>query len=143
MCFIPDSLAYDAFLPEVESRSRGSRPRTQRNPRPRPKTAPFRGQTLSRPRTGMLDAKAKDQGHRRKCSPKKRSSKEFFRPSPKKRSSNKFFRRSPKEENKIGLCKFSARFLAASNKILTVHKVVLFSAEYRAIFEDLRLRRQG
>ena len=30
---------------------------------------PFRGQTLSRPRTGMLEAKAKDQGHRRKCSP--------------------------------------------------------------------------
>ena len=32
---------------------------------------PFRGQTLSRPRTEMLEAKAKDQGHKRKCSPKK------------------------------------------------------------------------
>ena len=31
---------------------------------------PFRGQTLSRPRTGMLEAKAKNQGHKRKCSPK-------------------------------------------------------------------------
>ena len=41
---------------------------------------PFRGQTLSRPRTGMLEAKAKDQGHKRKCSPKK-----------KKKSSQKFF----------------------------------------------------
>ena len=30
---------------------------------------PLRGQTLSRPRTGMLEAK--DQGHSRKCSPKK------------------------------------------------------------------------
>ena len=30
---------------------------------------PFRGQTLSRPRTGMLEAK--DQGHKRKCSSKK------------------------------------------------------------------------
>ena len=50
---------------------------------------PFRGQTLSRPRTGMLEAKAKDQGHKRKCSPKK-----------KKRSSQKFFRRSPKNKNK-------------------------------------------
>ena len=29
---------------------------------------PFRGQNLSRPRTGMLEAKAKDQGHRRKKS---------------------------------------------------------------------------
>ena len=36
---------------------------------------PFRGQTLSRPRTGML--RAKDQEHKRKCSPKKRSSKFF------------------------------------------------------------------
>ena len=33
---------------------------------------PFRGQTLSRPRTGMLEAKAKDQGHKRKCSPKEK-----------------------------------------------------------------------
>ena len=46
---------------------------------------PFRGQTLSRPRTGMLEAKAKDQEHARTCSPKK------------KRSSQKFFRRSPKK----------------------------------------------
>ena len=33
---------------------------------------PFRGQTLSRPKTGMLEAKAKDLGHRRKCSPKRK-----------------------------------------------------------------------
>ena len=33
---------------------------------------PFRGQTLSRPSTGMLEAKAKNQGHKRKCSPKKK-----------------------------------------------------------------------
>ena len=33
---------------------------------------PFRGQTLSRPRKGMLEAKVKDQGHKRKCSPKKK-----------------------------------------------------------------------
>ena len=36
---------------------------------------PFRGQTLSRPRTGMLEAKAKDQGHKAKCSPKKKKKK--------------------------------------------------------------------
>ena len=39
---------------------------------------PFRGQTLSRPRTGMLEAKAKDQGHKRKCSQKKKEKKEDF-----------------------------------------------------------------
>ena len=33
---------------------------------------PFRGQTLSRLRTGMLEAKAKDQEHKRMCSPKKK-----------------------------------------------------------------------
>ena len=40
---------------------------------------PFRGQTLSRPKTEMREAKAKDQGHRRKCSQKKKSSKILFR----------------------------------------------------------------
>ena len=39
---------------------------------------PFRGQTLSRPRTGMLEAKAKDQGHSRKCSPKKKRFQKSF-----------------------------------------------------------------
>ena len=39
---------------------------------------PFRGQTLSKPRTGMLEAKAKDQGHSRKCSPKKKGLQKSF-----------------------------------------------------------------
>ena len=39
---------------------------------------PFRGQTLSRPRIGMLEAKATDQGHSRKCSPKKNVIKKSF-----------------------------------------------------------------
>ena len=38
---------------------------------------PFRGQTLSRPRTGMLEVKAKDKGHRRKCSQNKGLQKHF------------------------------------------------------------------
>ena len=38
---------------------------------------PFRGQTLSRPRTGLLEA-SKDQGHSRKCSPKKKRFSKFF-----------------------------------------------------------------
>ena len=42
---------------------------------------PFRGQILSRPRTGMLEAKAKDQGHSRKYSPKKKVFKKVFRQS--------------------------------------------------------------
>ena len=73
-------------LTEVESRIQGSRPRTQKY------------------------FKAKDQGHRRKCSPKKRSSKIFFRRSHKKVFENFFqgkkdlqkflFRRSLLEETK-------------------------------------------
>ena len=67
---------------------------------------PFRGQTLSRPRTGMLEAKAKDQGHKAqvlsKKKKKKRSSRKIFRRSPKKkkkkRSSQKFFKRSPQKK---------------------------------------------
>ena len=33
---------------------------------------PYGGQALSRPRTGMLEAKAKDQGHKRKVLSKKK-----------------------------------------------------------------------
>ena len=68
-------------LPEVESRTQGSRP-WPRTKKIRSQGQPFRGQTLSRPRTGMHEAK--DLGRSRKCSPKK-----------KKRYSKKFFRRSP------------------------------------------------
>ena len=55
----------DVQITEVESRTQGSRPRTQKKIRGQGQEQPFRGQTLSRPRTGML----KDQGHKRKCSP--------------------------------------------------------------------------
>ena len=79
----------------MESRTQGSRPRprTQKNFEAKAKDRPSRGQ-----------------GQRRKCSPKKRSSKFFFRRSQKKSlqifiSDEKglqkyFFRQSPREENK-------------------------------------------
>ena len=60
---------------------------------------PFRGQTLSRPRTGMLEAKAKDQGHERKCSTKQKKKgfhKHFLSDLHKKTFSKKFFKRSTK-----------------------------------------------
>ena len=57
----------------------------------------FRRQTLSRPRTGMLEAKAKDQGHKSKCSPKKQGlHKNFSSDLHKKTFSKKFFERSTK-----------------------------------------------
>ena len=59
-----------SWLAEMESRTQGSRPRTQKKIRGRGK--PFRGQTLSRPRTRGASVLQKN------------SSKFFFRRSPKK-----------------------------------------------------------
>ena len=76
-----------APLTEVESRTQGSRPRprTQKKSEAKAKDTkkirgqgqgqPFRGQTLSRPRTGMLEAKAKDQGHKAQVLSKKKKKK--------------------------------------------------------------------
>ena len=66
---------------------------------------PFRGQTLLRPRTGMLEAKAKDQGHKAQVLSKKKKKKG-------QRSSQKFFRRSPKKKKKA----FTKIFQAISTK---------------------------
>ena len=78
------------LFPEVESKTQGSRPRpkTQKKSEAKAKDTkkfrgqgqgqPFRGLTHSRPRTGMLEAKAKDQGHKRKCSPKKKGLRKNF-----------------------------------------------------------------
>ena len=65
-------------MAEVESRTQGSRPRprTQKKIRGQGQELPFRGQNLSRPRTGMLEAK--DRGHRRKRSPKKKGLQKYF-----------------------------------------------------------------
>ena len=83
---------------------------------------PFRGQTLSRPRTGMLEAKAKDQGHKRKCSPKK------------KRSSQKFFKRSPQKN-------VFQKIFQALPKILTIQKILLSSSRGQANFRGLEASR--
>ena len=90
---------------------------TKKNPRPRPMTA-F-------PRTDTLEAKdrnargqgqgAKDQGHQRKCSQKK------------KRSSQKFFRRSPRKNV------FQTIFQAL-HKILPIQKILLSSSRGQGNF---------
>ena len=79
---------------------------------------PFRGQTLSRPRTGMLEAKAKDQGHKAQVLSKKKK---------KKRSSQKFFKRSP-------LKNVFQKIFQALLKILTFQKIVLSSSQGQANF---------
>ena len=79
----------------------------------------FRGQTLSRPRKGMLEAKAKDQGNKRKCSPKNKSPEKFFRRSPTKKKF--FFKRSPQKN-------VFQKIFQALHKILTIQKIVLSSS---------------
>ena len=74
------------------------------------------GQECSRPRTGMLEAKAKDQGHKRNCSPKK-----------KKGLHKKFFSRSS-EKNVF------QEIFQALHKLLTTQKIVLSSSRGHGIF---------
>ena len=90
---------------------------------------PFRGQTLSRPRTGMLEAKAKDQGHKAQVLSKKKKKKKK-----KKRSSQKFFKRSPRKNV------FQKIFLPL-HKILTFQKIVLSSSRGQANFRGLEASR--
>ena len=103
---------------EVELRTQGLRPRTQK--KFQGQGQPFRGQTLSRPRTGMLKAKA-NQGHKRKCSPKKKSSQKFFRRSPQKNVFQKIFQ--------------------ALHKILTIQKIVLSLSRGQGNFRGLEASR--
>ena len=86
---------------------------------------PFRGQTLSRPRTGMLEAKAKDQGHKAQVLSKKKK---------KKRSSQKFFTRSP-------LKNVFQKIFQPLHKILTFQKIVLSSSRGQANFRGLEVSR--
>ena len=71
-----------------------------------------------RPRTGMLEAKAKDQGHKGKCSPK----------------SQKFFRRSPQKH-------VFQKIFQALHKILAIQKIVLSSSRGQANFRGLEASR--
>ena len=53
----------------------------------------------------------------------------------------KFFRRSPIVEKKKHVCKFSARFLAFSNKISSVQKIVLSWSRGQGNFRGLEASR--
>ena len=63
---------------EMDSRTQGLRPMPRTQKKIQGQGYPFRGQSLSKPRTGMLEAKAKDQGHSRKCFPKKKGHQKSF-----------------------------------------------------------------
>ena len=103
---------------------------------------PFRGQTLSRPRTGMLEAKAKDQGHKAQVLSKKKKKKglhknfsgDLQKKKKKKRSSQKFFKRS-------SLKNVFQKIFQALHKILTFQKIVLSSSRGQANFRGLEASR--
>ena len=106
---------------------------------------PFRGQTLSRPRTGMLEAKAKDQGHKAQVLSKKKKKKVFTKifqaiskkkkkKKKKKRSSQKFFKRSPRKNA-------FQKIFQPLHKILTFQKIVLSSSRGQANFRGLEASR--
>ena len=117
---VPVCLDISRHLTAELYRSRGHKARGQ------VQGQPFRGQTVSRPRTGML--KAKDQGHKCKCSPKKRSSQKFFRRSQeKKRSSQKFFKRSSQKN-------VFQKVFQALHRILTIQKILLSWSRGQANF---------
>ena len=81
----------------------------------------------------MLDAKAKDQGHKRKCSPKKK----------KKKGLHKNFS-SDLQKKKKGLHKNFSSDLhkkTFSIKILTIQKIVLYSSRGQANFRGLEALR--
>ena len=81
------------------------------------------------------DRHFRGQGHKRKCSPKKRSSQKFVGRSPKKkRSSQKFFRRSL-------LKNVFQKIFQALHKILTIQKIVLFSNRGQVNFRGLEASR--
>ena len=96
----------------------------------------------TRPRTKDTGASVlqKKEGFQKKVlsNLKKRSSKIFLG---RKRPSKFFFRRFSLEKNKKGLGKFSARFLALSNKISTIQKIELSSSRGQGNFRGLEALR--
>ena len=84
---------------------------------------------ISRPRTDPFEAKAKDQGHRRKCSPKKKVFKKFF--------SGDLYLRKPKKRSSQIFCKVSGVF----RRNFTGYKIVLSSSREQGNFQGLEASR--
>ena len=123
-------LPFVCSKPEVESRTQGSRPRTQKKSKAKDSLSEDghsrgQGQECSRPRTKDTSASALQ---------KKRSSQNFFRRSPKKKSSQKFFWRSPQKN-------VFQKIFQPLHKILTIQKILLSSSRGQANFRGLEASR--
>ena len=106
------------------------RPRIQKKSKPRPRTALLRTDPL-KAKAGMLGAKAKDHGHRRKCVGvlQKNVFQNFLQAISK--------RRKQKSSSQI-FCKVSIIF----QKILIIQKIVLSSSRGQGNFQGLKASRQ-
>ena len=104
----------------VESRTQGSRPRPRTQKKnPRPSTALLRAVPLE---AKDRNARGQGQGHRRKCSPKKKFSKNFFRRS---------------WGNKKMVSQIFREVSGVFQKISTVRKLVLSSSQGQGNFREL------
>ena len=116
-----------------KARGQGQGHKINPRPRPRPRTA-F-------PRTDTLEAK--DQGHKRKCSPKKKAG--DLQKKKKKRSSQKLFRRSPKKKKRFfkrsPQKNVFQKIFQALHKIFTIQKILLSSSRGQANFRGLEASR--
>ena len=97
------------------SRGQKARGQGQRHKKIRGQGQLFRGQTLSRPRTEMLEAKAKNQGHKRKSSPKKKGLQKHFSGDLKKKGIQKKFS-GDLQKNRL------SKNFQALHKLLTTQK---------------------
>ena len=95
---------------------------------------------ILRPRTNPLEAK--DQGHRRKCSPKKKGlQKSFFRRSQKIRSSKNFFWRSLLEETKKRSFQTFPKVSGVFQRNFNGSKIMLSSSRGQGNFRGLEASR--
>ena len=103
---------------------------------------PFRGQTLSRPRTGMLEAKdTSASALQKKKKKKKRSSQKFFKRSPKKKVFTKIFQAiSTKKRFPKKFSSASQNFNNSKNNAVLEPRTGQFS---RTRGQGLDLRGQG
>ena len=116
------------------SRGHKARGQGQGHKKIRGQGQPFRGQTLSRPRTGMLEAK--DQGHKLKCSPKKKVFAKIFQAISKKKRKvfTKIFQAIPTKK------RFPKNFSSAPQNFNNSKKV-LSSSRGQANFRGLEVSR--
>ena len=119
-----------------EHKTRGQDQGHKKNPRPMPRTAFPRTDTL---KAKDRNARGQGQGPRTQAqvlSKKKSPLKNFSGDLQKKRSSQKFFRQSPQKN-------IFQKIFQALHKILTIQKILLFSSRGHANFRGLEASRPG